>query len=118
METLLIYLPGPVTWSGTLERTCQAQGVTTRIVPAAQMGESIAALLGLPAQPCPSSPAPKEPVLLLSGFSRARMETFLDALAAAGIPPVLKAMVTPTNLAWSFSALAAELSAERRSMGG
>lgn len=118
-EQLLCYLPGPLGWSGTLERICREEDVRIIRVSPARCGQTLAALLGLlPAAAPSSAAAPREPVLVLCAFTRERMESFLDRLAREGVPPVLKAMVTPTNLGWSFSALAAELAKERRQLEG
>lgn len=55
--------------------------------------------------------------MIFSGFSGERMDAFLAALGRAGVPPVLKAVVTPTNLGWSVSALIDELARERGELG-
>lgn len=118
-EQLLCYLPGLLGWSGALDRICREEGVRMVPVSPARCGQTLAALLGLlPPSTESSAPAPREPVLVLCGFTGKRMESFLDRLAREGIPPVLKAMVTPTNLGWTFSALAAELAKERTQLNG
>lgn len=118
-EQILCYLPGPLGWSGTLDRICREEGVRTVPVSPARCGQTLAALLGLsPAAANPPHTAPREPVLVLCGFTRERMEAFLDRLRREGVPPVLKAVVTPTNLGWTLAALAEELARERRELGG
>ncbi len=119
-EQLLCYLSGPMAWSTALEGLCHREKVRMIPVTAAQCQKTVGALLGLPVNAKPSSvlPPPKEPVLVLCGFTPERMDIFLARLRESGIPPVLKAVVTPTNLGWTFSALAIELAQERAEMGG
>ena len=119
-EQILCYLPGPLGWSGRLEQLCREENVRIIRVTADQCQKTVGSLLGLPASlPAPAkAPVPKEPVLVLCGFSGDRLDAFLAHLRSGGIPPVLKAVVTPTNLGWSFSALADELARERAEMGG
>ena len=57
-------------------------------------------------------------VLVLCGFTRQRMEAFLNRLGRESLPPVLKAMLTPTNLGWTLAALAEERVRERGGLGG
>jgi len=58
-----------------------------------------------------------EPMIVLAGFDRSRLEEVLEALKAAGAgKEVLKAVLTPTNAAWSGRALYEELTRERRSL--
>ena len=109
-EQLLCYLPGPLGWSGTLERICREEDVRIIRVSPARCGQTLAA--------DPPRTVPRAPVLVLCGFTQGRMELFLDRLGQEKLPPVLKAMLTPTNLGWSFSALAAELAKERRQLEG
>lgn len=119
-EQLLCYLPGPLRWSGILDRLCREEGIRLVPVSAAQCSKTVGSLLGLPAsvKPPAAGAAPKEPVLVLCGFTPGRMDAFLTRLGTEGMPSVLKAVVTPTNLGWTFSALAAELARERAELGG
>lgn len=117
-EQLLCYLPGPLSWSGALERVCREEGVRLIPVSPAQGGQTLAALLGLaPLASDPPRTVPREPVLVLCGFPRQRMEAFLDRLGRESLPPVLKAMLTPTNLGWTLAALTEELVRERSGLG-
>ena len=57
-------------------------------------------------------------MLLLAGFSRAQLDTFLASFAKNGVPPVaLKAMLTETNLGWTAQQLAHELAEEHERLG-
>lgn len=119
-ELLLCYLPGPLGWTGALERICREEGIRVIPVAPARCGQTLGALLGM-TSPVPVPPAvshPSEPVLVLCGFTPSRMEVFLGRLGQEGLPPVLKAVVTPTNLGWTLSALVEELAREREEMGG
>lgn len=119
-EQLLCYLPGPLSWSGTLDRLCREEGIRLIPVSAVQCSKTVGSLLGLPTsvRPLSAGAAPKEPVLVLCGFTPGRMDAFLTRLRAGGVPSVLQAVVTPTNLGWTFSALAAELARERAELEG
>ena len=118
-EQLLCYLPGPMNASGILDRVCREQGVRLIPVSPAQGGQTLAALLGLaPLAADPPRAVPRAPVLVLCGFTRERMERFLDRLGQEKLPPVLKAMLTPTNLGWTLAALSEELVRERSELGG
>ena len=64
-------------------------------------------------------PAPAEPALVLSGFSRQRLDALLAALKRSGVPFIAhKAMLTPTNVSWTFAQLCEELSREHQAVTG
>lgn len=116
-ERLLCYFPGPMGWAGALNQVCEEMNIQLLPVSSGQGGQTIAALLGSPGSGGKAVlPLPPEPVMVLCGFTMDRMERFLDRLRESGVPPMLKAMVTPTNLGWTFSALAQELARERSSI--
>ena len=54
----------------------------------------------------------KEKMIIMSSFTKAKMEEFLDALRKEQIKIDYKAMVTPTNLSWKCSELVEELKKE------
>lgn len=104
--------------AAALQALCAQQGIRALEVPAVDQGKPIAALLGLPA-PGKGGPGvvPGE-LLVLSGFTASDLDRFLDAFPTASIPPIpFKAMVTPTNLAWTGAELYLELCKERQAMG-
>ena len=58
-------------------------------------------------------------MLVLSGFTNARLDALLTALRKAGVPKIgWKAVLTPTNVSWTFRDLCAELEREHEAMGG
>ena len=89
-----------------------------------QVGETVGHLFGLkgfaPREEGAAVPdAPAEPALVLSGFSRQRLDALLSALKRAGVPTIAhKAMLTPTNVGWTFAQLCQELSREHQAMHG
>ena len=66
----------------------------------------------------PSVSIPAGPALVLCGLPETEREALLDALRAAGAVIPLKAIVTPTNQGWRFSALLAELAREHAALQG
>lgn len=98
---------------------CQTQGCTPRQVASQDYGRPIGALLGFP---LPSSAggggAVLDEMLVLCGFTPDRLDDFLAAFPAQNVPTVaLKAVLTPTNAAWTGAALYAELLRERQAAG-
>lgn len=101
-----------------LRALCARQGIRAVEVPAVDQGKPIAALLGLPAPDKDGPGVVPGELLVLSGFTAPGLDRFLDAFPAAAVPPIpFKAMVTPTNLAWTGAELYLELCRERRAMG-
>lgn len=96
---------------------CGAQGCTARRVAAEDYGRPIGALLGFPSGDRPGGGAVVEEMLVLCGFTPDRLDDFLAAFPAQGVPGVaLKAVLTPSNAAWSAGELCAELLRERQAM--
>lgn len=121
-ETVLFYSPDPIL-ALRAGKVFASLGVAVKTVAAAQMGQTLGALLELKGHAvnpsAPSLPAPARPVLVMSGFSRPRMDALLAALREGDVPPIgLKAVVTPTNLTWTFGALCAELAREHAQLHG
>ena len=103
-ESVLWYCPDPVLFSAA-RKAFAIQGVRVRPVSPEQMGETVA--------------APAEPALVLSGFSRQRLDALLAAMKRAGVPFIAhKAMLTPTNISWTFAQLCEELSREHQAVTG
>ncbi len=114
-EQVLCYLPGQSGQAPLVQQVCAAHGVTCILVPPNRTCETIGALLSLPVPPkkVPISLPPSQCALVLHGFSRPRMDALLSAFSEAGLgTDILKAVTTPTNLGWSFSALCQELARE------
>lgn len=72
----------------------------------------------LPGSAAPLPAAPKGPALILCGLPGPERDALLDALRDAGAVIPLKAIVTPTNQGWHFSALLAELAREHAALQG
>ena len=102
-----------------LEKVCAAAGVRLRAVKRGQASCTVAALCGLPGpeESAADAPAPADtPALVLFGLDKKGLDDFLDRLKGAGVAVPLKAVVTPTNRAWTFARLLEELAAERREL--
>lgn len=110
-------------------RAAQKLGLRLRTVAPAELGCTVAELCGLraraghPAAAAPAAapiptggPLPPAPALILCGLPEPERDALLDALRGAGAVIPLKAIVTPTNQGWRFSALLAELTAEHAAL--
>lgn len=121
-ERALYYAPDPVP-AARAGRVFLSLRIRVRTARADQMGQTVGFLLGLKGHAerpdAPALPAPARPVLVLSGFTRARMDQLFAALRREGLPPIdLKAVVTPTNVSWTLGELCAELAREHEAMHG
>lgn len=104
-----------------LRALCAAQGVRAGTVSPEDQGKTIGALLGLPLPAAQvgnrAGTVPGE-MLVLSGFTAAALDAFLDGLAAAGVGPIpLKAVVTAHNITWTGVELYAQLCRELEGRG-
>lgn len=121
-EFVLYYNPDSVGRAKSLE-VFSALGIRARLVEGTETTQTIGYLAGLPGQePRPSPLAPlklEEPMMILAGFSRERMDYLFAALHKAGTPPAnRKAVLTPTNAGWAFYVLYEELGQEHAVMHG
>ena len=122
-ESVLWYCPDPVLFAAA-RKAFAVQGIRVHPVSPQQMGETVGHLFGLkgfaPREDGAAVPAaPAEPALVLSGFSRQRLDALLSALKRAGVPTIAhKAMLTPTNVGWTFAQLCEEISREHQAMHG
>lgn len=101
---------------GRLRFLCMRLGVQARVVEQAEWNQTIGALCGLaPTQETTEPITPfSEEMLVFSGFSAPQMSGMLSAMRQAGWKsPALKAVITPTNAAWTSTTLYHELCAER-----
>ena len=122
-ESVLWYCPDPVLFSAA-RKAFAVQGVRVRPVSPEQTGETVGHLFGLKGfaaredgAAVPAAPA--EPALVLSGFSRQRLDALFAALKRSGVPFIAhKAMLTPTNVSWTFAQLCEELSREYQAVTG
>ena len=99
-------------------RYLTAQGVSVRTVQPAELNETLGCLFSLPGyekQKTPALPPPAVPeMLVMHGFNRAMLDGFLRFFRTENIRRVeLKAMLTPTNAAWTAAELSRHLLAER-----
>ena len=100
---------------GRLRTLCAIQKIRLRPVSPAEYGKAVGALAGLlPDDGAPQAAIPfQEEMLVLCGFSEAALDAFLRGFRQSGMAPVaLKAVLTPSNAAWSSTALCAELRRE------
>lgn len=116
MRKMLLLYNFPPERLGKLRFLCMRLGVQARVVAPAEWNQTIGALCGLaPTRETPEPITPfSEEMLVFSGFSAPQMSGMLSAMRQAGWkPPALKAVVTPTNAAWTSATLYHELCAER-----
>lgn len=106
---------------------CMRLGVLVRPVAQAELTQPIGVLCGAAAPVAPDLPgapvapmapdlpaALSEPMLLFAHMSSAQVQRFLQTARQMRAPSIaLKAILTPTNAAWTPVQLAAELSQER-----
>ena len=99
-------------------RYLTAQGVIVRTVKSSEFGETLGCLFRLPGFERRNSPAPAASsvpeMLVMHSFDKAMLDGFLRFFHAEGVRRVeLKAMLTPTNAAWTAAELSRHLLAER-----
>ncbi len=117
---ILFYDPGRAQWGDRLRQYCAFQGIRLRPVEREDLGRTVGSLtrgLAPAGDEPPALPVP-EPVLVLCGLRDAQLDRLLAALGKMGARGCLKAVLTPANAGWTFSALYRELCRERLAMGG
>lgn len=119
-ELVLLFSPDPV-YAARVGEAFAALGAAMRTVTPGEVTQTVGFLADFPGQV--SSPKPlvpptlAEPMIVLVGFSRERMDALFDAMRAQGAPPCdRKAILTPTNASWTFHALYGELGQEHKAM--
>ena len=118
---VLLYDPLSSPWAGRVKQYCAIQSLRLRVVERGQLGQSVGALARGTAAGGVSTPVPAvpEPVLVFCGLHSAQLDHMLSALRRMEVPrTVMKAVLTPTNAAWSFAALYGELCRERTAVEG
>lgn len=100
-----------------IRRMCLPLGVRTQLVaPQAHMLTLEEMIGGTPSLP-DSEPGFSDELLLLVGFSDAKMDALFQGFRRAKIPSVaLKAVLTPTNRGWTSVQLHQELCREHEAM--
>ena len=94
---------------------CMKLGLTVRPVPTEDFCQPLSALCGLsdPAQAAAAEPFSKE-MLVFCHMDNAQVNRFLQTATQMRFAPVaLKAILTPTNAAWTPAQLCQELKQER-----
>lgn len=119
-EAVLWYCPDPVV-SAAAKKVFLTMGIKIKPVEAARTGQTVGCLFGVKGfdeDPAAApGPAPAQSALVLSGFSNARLDGLLTALRKAGVPKIAwKAVLTPTNVGWTFRDLCGELAREHEAM--
>lgn len=112
--TLLFYTPHPVPWSAALPQLCALRALRLRTLEEADLDRTLLSLSqGLrPAQPPAPGASLPEPLMILCGLSQGQLDSLLRALRQQEIT-CLKAVLTPTNAAWTLRTLYGELVRER-----
>ena len=101
---------------------CAALDIRLKPVPPEGFALPLGAMAGIPLGPAASPDAPSrnytEPMLVMCNLDEARFDAFLQALRRSPIPTIsLKAVLTPTNVAWNACQLHGELCKERERFG-
>ena len=97
---------------------CMKLGLAVKPIPAADFSQPIGALCGLadPAETTPADAFPEE-MLIFCHMDNAAVNRFLQTTRQMRYAPVaLKAILTPTNAAWTPAQLCAELKQERQAV--
>ena len=120
MEQALCFWPDPAdpAWAAA-RRAMLPMKVRIRAVSQEQTGQTLGFLLGRGDFPPVQGGAPtvSDPILVLDGFSGARLNALLSALSRAKVPrSVFKAVVTADNIGWTLAQLWEELSRERQAI--
>ncbi len=102
-------------------RYLTAQGVSVRTVPAEELNETLGYLFSLPGYEKRSSPAfltqSVPEMLVMHGFDQTMLDAFLRFFRTENVRRVdLKAVLTPTNAAWTAVELSRHLTLERNAM--
>ena len=97
-----------------------SMNIVVRVVSTAEQIQTLGRLSGMPN--CSTSAAAhavpfQDEMLVMSMFTRAQMDEFLQFFHDSGLPPIeLKAVVTPANASWTAVKLHRELKKEYRSI--
>ena len=100
-----------------LNALCASMGIALISISDAQCAQPLGTLAGLPGGTAPAHTGKlpfDEPMLVLCGMDEPTFDLFLRAFRFSGIPRIdLKAVLTPTNMAWNAVQLRDELCRER-----
>ena len=116
---ILFYSPTPQPYAPKLLQLCAVQGIKLRVLENTDLGRPLTALaqgLRPGSSPVPGEPLP-EPVLIFCHFSDSQLDRALRSLRRLEVF-CLKAILTPSNSAWTLRELYGELIKERSQLGG
>lgn len=114
--TLLLYDPLSSPWAPKLRQHCAIQGLRFLPVGEDRLGATLDQLSRGAAPQAPAAPLP-EPMILLCHFTSPQLDRMLQTLRRLEVPRTcLKAVLTPTNAAWTLPALYEELVKERQEL--
>ena len=103
-----------------LDGICDSLRILPRHVSNDALSLPLGALLGLPVSSAPGQEAGidfSDPMLVMCRFEEAQFNSFLQALRYSGLPRIdLKAVLTPSNIAWTPKQLRDELRREHAEM--
>ena len=116
---LLTYNLDPLT-EGGLIALCRRQGIRLRPVRQDEYALPIGALAGIPVAGSgkgEAAPAFDDEMLVMCHMLSDRLDAFLQGMRDLGIPRIaLKAVLTPSNVAWNSVQLRDELAREHAAM--
>ncbi len=104
-----------------LRLVCMRTGTLLRAVESTETAQPIGVLCGVMPPTAPTVPAPDfdGEMLLFANMSNAQVQKFLQTSRQMKAPTFpLKAVLTPTNAAWTAGKLHAELTAEHAAIQG
>lgn len=119
-ETVLYFDPNGGEQAARLKAILVRMGARIKNVAPEAVGQTVGCLLGrkgYDAREAPETPALREPLLVLDGFSDKRLEILLREMKKDKVSVPYKAVVTETNLGWLLYRLYEELAAEHEAMG-
>lgn len=100
-----------------LRSLCESLGLNCKVVPPEGFALPIGAMAGIPLSARHirgNEHNFSEPMLVMCNLDQMHFDRFLTALRRSPLPPIgLKAVLTPTNAAWSACQLYEELCRER-----
>ena len=116
--TLLTYNLNPEA-AAALKRLCDGLNIRCRAVAPSEYALPVGALAGIPVSKAPAAPSGQgfdDAMLVICFMLSDQLDALLAAMRQAGVRVPLKAVLTPTNVAWSSARLRDELAREHEQM--
>ena len=116
--TLLTYNLNPEA-EARLRAICQKQGLVYRAVQPDECAIPLGALVGIPCSAAKDAPQGgfSDLMLVMCNLLNPQLDAFLLEMRECGVPPIpLKAVLTPSNVAWSSLTLRDELAREHEAV--